>query len=93
MLQAAKLAKKVNKSCMVCHYHNLYPLTMVMSGIPESQLVEPVARRHIKLDLFKPWNYRSDVNKRATAPQKLKDDCLKGIEDEAELDSSADSKK
>ena len=48
---------------MVCCYHDLHTMTQVMGGITAGG---SSGLEHIKLNLCRPWNCRSSVNKRAT---------------------------
>ena len=64
--QAGKLAKSVRNFCVVCRYLDKQPMKQKMGSLPKNQLVSPIAWGHLEMDLFGPFSYRSDVNKRST---------------------------
>ena len=54
MTEAAKLAKTIKSKCVVCRYLNKLPIKQRMGGIPQEQMISPMAWGEIELDLFGP---------------------------------------
>ena len=63
--RAAKLARRVRNSCVICRWLDHNPINQVMGGVPKERLLNPMAWGHVELDLFGPFLCRSDVNKRS----------------------------
>ena len=64
--KASMLAKSVKSNCVICRILDKKPMNQNMGGIPETQLIDPVAWGHVETDLFGPFQCRSDTNKRST---------------------------
>ena len=64
--EAARLAKSIKSKCVICRYLDRPRMNQVMGGPPGELMLNPTAWAHIELDLFGPFNCKSDVNKRST---------------------------
>ena len=64
-VRGGHLAKSVKKSCVLCRKTDAITLTQPMGPFPPEVLADPVAWGYCQLDLFCPFECRSDVNKRS----------------------------
>ena len=65
-VQAGKLAKSVRSHCVICRFLDKKTVGQVMGGVPKEQLISPCAWGHVEVDLFGPFQCKSDVNRRAS---------------------------
>ena len=66
VVKANQLARKIKTSCVICRYLDHHPIQQVMGSVPANRLISPSAWSDVQLDLFGPYECRSDVNKRST---------------------------
>ena len=64
-VKAGCLAKKTRSECISCRKIDRILLSQPLGGFPLDRLSEPVAWGYCQLDLFGPFECRSDVNSRA----------------------------
>ena len=64
-VKAGCLAKKTRSECIPCRKIDRILLSQPLGGFPADRLSEPVAWGYCQLDLFGPFECRSDVNTRA----------------------------
>ena len=65
-VKANILAKKIKENCVTCKYLDHEPISQLMGPIPKDRLSLLSAWNEVELDLFGPYDCRSDVNKRST---------------------------
>ena len=65
-VRGGQLAKKVKKACVPCRKEGKELLNQPMGEFPPEMLQNPVAWGFCQMDLFGPFECRSDVNKRSS---------------------------
>ena len=65
-IKAKQLAKFIKDRCVICRYLDHTPMQQSMGAIPGEVLRNPSAWDHVEIDLFGPFECKSDVHKRAS---------------------------